>query len=298
LAFGAYLTAESIHVSGVLAVVAAGILNGNIGPKGMSASTKIVLFNFWEYLAFLANSLIFLLIGLEVEWRVLLGHLGPIVVAVIGVTLARVVVVYGLSQLANRLPGEAELPFTWQHVLTWGGLRGAVSLALALGLPAALGQDRVLILSMTFGVVLVMLLLQATTIERLLRWLGLIGRPPLRVSYEEKRGQMLTLRAARRELEAMHTEGQLSPRAWEVLESEVTTAEAEAAADLRDPITRNPRLEEIELARARRQLLLTQRATLYNLQHDDLIDSQVFEELATKLDQALDDIDDDDDEGH
>jgi hypothetical protein len=96
----------------------------------------------------------------------------------------------------------------------------------------------------------------------------------------------------------MHTEGQLSPRAWEVLESEVTTAEAEAAADLRDLITRNPRLEEIELARARRQLLLTQRATLYNLQHDDLIDSQVFEELATKLDQALDDIDDDDDEGH
>jgi CPA1 family monovalent cation:H+ antiporter len=63
LAFGSFLLAENFHVSGVLAVVAAGILNGNIGPQGMSPTTKIVLFNFWEYVAFLANSLIFLLIG-------------------------------------------------------------------------------------------------------------------------------------------------------------------------------------------------------------------------------------------
>ena len=81
LAFGSYLLAEQFHVSGVLAVVAAGILNGNIGPKGMSPSTKIVLFNFWEYLAFLVNSLIFLLIGLEMELPLLAGNVGAIVVA-------------------------------------------------------------------------------------------------------------------------------------------------------------------------------------------------------------------------
>ena len=77
LAFGAYLAAERLHLSGVLAVVAAGLVNGNIGPRGMSPTTRIVLFNFWEYVAFLANSLVFLLIGLKVN----IPGVGPVVAA-------------------------------------------------------------------------------------------------------------------------------------------------------------------------------------------------------------------------
>jgi CPA1 family monovalent cation:H+ antiporter len=65
LAFGSYLLAEQLHFSGVLAVVAAGLVNGNIGPQGMSPTTRIVLFNFWEFVAFLANSMIFLMLGLQ-----------------------------------------------------------------------------------------------------------------------------------------------------------------------------------------------------------------------------------------
>ena len=67
LAFGAYLVAESLGTSGVMAVVAAGLVNGNIGSKGMSPTTRIVVFNFWEYAAFLATTFIFLLIGLQIE---------------------------------------------------------------------------------------------------------------------------------------------------------------------------------------------------------------------------------------
>ncbi len=78
LAFGSYLVAEQFHVSGVLAVVAAGLVCGNLGPQGMSPTTRIVLFNFWEYITFLANSLVFLMIGLEVDLpaliEVLAGH--------------------------------------------------------------------------------------------------------------------------------------------------------------------------------------------------------------------------------
>jgi CPA1 family monovalent cation:H+ antiporter len=81
LAFGAYLVAERLHVSGVLAVVAAGIISGNYGPQGMSPTTRIVLFNFWEYLAFVANSLVFLLIGLDVNLPQLSANLAPIGVA-------------------------------------------------------------------------------------------------------------------------------------------------------------------------------------------------------------------------
>ena len=88
LAFGSYLIAESLQFSGVLAVVAAGLINGNLGPQGMSPTTRIVLFNFWEYVAFLANSLVFLLIGLEVDLPALLTAWQPILWAIGAVILA------------------------------------------------------------------------------------------------------------------------------------------------------------------------------------------------------------------
>jgi CPA1 family monovalent cation:H+ antiporter len=289
LAFGSFLIAESFHMSGVLAVVAAGILNGNIGPKGMSASTKIVLFNFWEYVAFLANSLIFLLIGLEMELPLLFENIGVILIAVIGVFAARVISVYGLSGIAAAIQGKS-IPLKWQHVLTWGGLRGAVSLALALGLPATLGPDRSVVQAMAFGVVLITLLTQATTIEPLLKKLGLVGRPEAEVAYDRSRGKLLALRAAYKRLAEMHNTGELSAHAWTVLEPEVKSASEDATATLRQMVQTDPLLEEKEITQARRELLVTQRGILYTLQHDGLIDSEVFEELATDIDYRLDNL--------
>src|SRR5512143_945772 len=139
LAFGAYLAAERLHLSGVLAVVAAGLLNGHLSPRGMSPTTRIVLFNFWEYVAFLANSLVFLLIGLKVNIPALASAWQPLLWAILAVMLARAIVVYGLSWISNRLAETISL--RWQHVLNWGGLRGAVCLALALSLPPSFGGE-------------------------------------------------------------------------------------------------------------------------------------------------------------
>ncbi len=287
LAFGSFLIAEEIHVSGVLAVVAAGILNGNIGPKGMSPSTKIVLFNFWEYLAFLVNSLIFLLIGLEMELPFLFKNMGPIIIAALAVLLARAIAVYGLSWITAHFRG-GKLSLNWQHVLFWGGLRGAVSLALALGLPIALGPDRTLIQAMAFGVVLISLLTQATTMSPLLKWLKLVGRPKAEIEYDRSRGKLLALRAAHKHLQDMHRQGQLSAHAWSILDPEMQTVEAEATGRLHQLVQADPLLEEKEIANARRELLIAQRGTLYSLQHDGLIDSEVFEELAVEVDHRLD----------
>ncbi|MCB0126705.1 MAG: cation:proton antiporter, partial [Caldilineaceae bacterium] len=80
-AYGSYLIAESFHMSGVLAVVMAGLVIGNVGPRGMSPTTRIVLINFWEYLAFLANSFVFILIGMNVEYDELLQFAGSALVA-------------------------------------------------------------------------------------------------------------------------------------------------------------------------------------------------------------------------
>jgi CPA1 family monovalent cation:H+ antiporter len=291
LAFGSFLLAEEIHVSGVLAVVAAGILNGNIGPQGMSPSTKIVLFNFWEYLAFLANSLIFLLIGLEMELQVLYQNIGPIVIAAIAVLVARTVAVYALSWVTSHFRG-GKIALTWQHILVWGGLRGAVSLALALGLPLTLGAERSLIQAMAFGVVLISLLTQATTMEPLLNWLKLISRPEAELEYDRSRGKLLALRAAHKHLQEMHHKGELSAHAWSILDPEMQAAEAEATNSLRRLVQTDPRLEEKEITKARRELLIAQRGALYSLQHDGLIDGDVFSELATEIDHKLDELSD------
>jgi len=91
LAFGSYIVAEQFHVSGVLAVVAAGLVSGNIGPRGMSPSSRILLFNFWDYAAFLANSVVFLLIGLQINLRVLIADWQVIAWAIGSVLVARAV---------------------------------------------------------------------------------------------------------------------------------------------------------------------------------------------------------------
>ena len=130
----------------------------------MSPTTRIVITNFWEYVAFLANSLIFLLIGLEVNLPALLGAWQPVCWTILAVFVARAIVVYGFGGLMHRFETNY-FPFKWLHVLNWGGLRGAIALALVLSLPASLGADRELMKLMAFGVVLFTLLVQSTTIS-------------------------------------------------------------------------------------------------------------------------------------
>ena len=97
LAFGSYVAAEQLHVSGVLSVVVAGLLVGNVGMAGAAPSTKLMILNLWEYLGFLANSMVFLLIGLSIDLTLLWENLGAIGVAVVAVVGSRALIVYGQS---------------------------------------------------------------------------------------------------------------------------------------------------------------------------------------------------------
>lgn len=171
-AYGAYLLAEHFHVSGVLAVVAAGLVCGNGTIKGLSAASRNKMIAFWEYAAFLANSFVFLIVGLTIRLELILNNLGYILLAILAVLLARAAVIYGLSRLLN------DIPFKFQHVLLWGGLRGAISLALALSLTSEeLGANLEAIQAMAFGVVLFTLLVQGTTMASLLKRLNLVHAP-------------------------------------------------------------------------------------------------------------------------
>ena len=172
-AYGAFVAAEQIHCSGVIATVAAGVVCGHAGRHhAMTASTREAVDSFWEWFAFALNSAVFLLLGAELrkgaiaqEWRlVLLGAL-----AALG---ARAVVV---AVVSIGLRGTRErIPAAWSAVMVWGGLRGALSLVLALSLPDET-VNRPLIIALTAGAVALSLVGQSALMPTLLRRLGIVG---------------------------------------------------------------------------------------------------------------------------
>ena len=171
-AYGAFLLAEELHVSGVIAVAVIGLVIGNHGwSRAPSLETQKNVALFWEVVAFLVNSILFLLVGFELRPSLLVDDLLSILI-VFGVLMAsRALIVYGMGAL-SRWRGRG-LPSSWQHVIVWGGLRGSVPVALALGLPLTLaGRDN--LVAIVFGVVLFSLLGQGLTIPSLRRRLGLV----------------------------------------------------------------------------------------------------------------------------
>jgi CPA1 family monovalent cation:H+ antiporter len=286
LAFGSYLFAEQLHFSGVLAVVAAGLVNGNIGPQGMSPTTRIVLFNFWEYVAFLANSLVFLLIGLQVNIPALITSWLPVLYAILAVFVARTIVVYGLCLLVNRV--AEPIPMSWQHVLNWGDLRGAISLALALSLPISMGPERELLLVMAFGVVLFTLLVQSTTMRPLIHRLRIITRSEAQFEYEMRHARLTALRTADARLDRMHAEGLMSTPTWERLKQFITQQATSLAQAMRELLMADPALEAEELETGWRELYRAQRGALLGLRRDGVISEEVFEELTAEVDARLD----------
>lgn len=285
LAFGSYLLADRLSFSGVLAVVAAGLVNGNLSSRGMSPTTRIVLFNFWEYTAFLANSLVFLLIGLQMNIPALLAAWQPILWAIAGVLLARVIVVYGFGWIMNHFAEPVSTK--WQHVLTWGGQRGAISLALVLSLPLALGPDRERLRLMAFGVVLFTLLVQGTTMNPLLRRLQIVMRTQVQEEYETRHARLVAIRSAQEHLDRMHREGLISTHIWETLRPEMN-AHIDVLTDaVRQMLHADPALEAEELDTAKREALRAQRSALLGLRRDGVISEGVFEKLSGEVDALL-----------
>jgi CPA1 family monovalent cation:H+ antiporter len=289
LAFGTYLVAERLHVSGVLAVVAAGIITGNIGLKGMSPTTRIVLFNFWEFLAFVANSLVFLLIGLDVNLREIVSNIVPILIALAAVIVSRALVVYGLTALTNLRSGS-KVPAAFKHVLFWGGLRGAISLALALSLPLALAE-RDLLRVMTFGVVLFTLLAQGTTMQFLLRRLGLGVAPDLELEYERRHGRLLAAQAALHRVEDLYRDNVFSLTLWKRFQPELQKEVDDALTQHAELLAEHPELHLEERDDARREGLNAQRAALTTMLSSGLISDAVYDELVTETDRKLEAVD-------
>jgi monovalent cation:H+ antiporter, CPA1 family len=156
IAYGSYLAADVLHLSGIVAVVVAGIVVARYGAA-IGRLHGPQLLGFWNLLAFVLNAMLFILVGAALPATALLPVAGLVLVAYVIVLVTRAAPVYGLLALAD-LRGES-IPWAWRHVTFWAGLRGALAVALALSVSGAAGVDsRVAVVA--YGVVLLSLLVQ------------------------------------------------------------------------------------------------------------------------------------------
>ncbi len=167
-AYGSFLLAERLQLSGVLASLTAGLIVGNAGYLRSIYSRQAVE-SFWEYAAFVANSFIFVLIGIRIV-ELHFANVASIVPAAVAITmLGRAAAVYPCCALFSR--STARVQSRHQHILFWGGLRGALALALALGLPPELSY-RQEIIATVFSIVVFSIFIQGSTMTPLLRRSG------------------------------------------------------------------------------------------------------------------------------
>ena len=282
-AYGSFVFAESLHASGVIATVAAGMLCGNYGARGggMSPSTRIATETFWEYVAFALNSIVFLLVGFEVHLASLVADWVPILVAYLVVTVGRALMI-SIGSGFLRLTRE-RFPWRWSAVLTWGGLRGALPMVLVLSLPKTLAY-RDLLISMTFGVALLSILVQGLTMSGLLKYLGLTSEAAGRTAYEVLRGRLQAAAAALGELDRMSARRAASRSVLEALRAEYEQQVQKAEQQLKELALSSEELQQQDGHRIRRHLLEVERDRVMEALRHGAMGHESVERLLADID--------------
>ncbi len=302
VAFGSFLFAEyfgtifgslfgfigpDFHFSGILAVVAASLFVGNIGSISTSPTTRVTLDNFWQFLTFIVNSLVFLIIGLRIELAQFREHFFAIIVAVLLVLLSRAIVIYWLAWLHGVLQPKNAIKMAYRHVMFWGGLRGAISIALALTLTGDIFGEAVAeqIQVMTFGVVLFTLLVQGLTIESLIKRLGLVKRVPERDERLRLEALVYAKRAGQRELEKLYAEGLIANEVYDAMNAVYAGEIHHQQTLLINHLQQFPELEQEMLMVARTDTLRAERVAIMDAARRGLVPAEIQADLITAIDK-------------
>lgn len=284
-AYGSFGLAERFHLSGVIATVAAGMLCGNYGArKGMSPTTRVAVETFWEYVAFALNSVVFLLIGFEVRLGALGAAWAAVLVAFFAVLLGRGVAV-GATALALRRT-EERITSRWSAVLVWGGLRGGLSMVLALGIPRTFAH-RDLIVTMTFGVVVASILAQGLTMGALLRRLGLVTSNATDSQYALELARQRGVRAALDALDSISREGGLSPQSIESARDRYDARLRESAARVAAMHLEDEALQRAEHHALALKLAVAEKDALQRALRAGDVPSEAAEELLKEVDARI-----------
>jgi len=297
IALGAFQAGQFLHVSGVVAVVVAGLIVGNFEHSQVtSASTQVTLFSFWEYAGFGVNTFIFLLIGLEIKVTTLWQTLPGILLAFIAYQIGRALTVYPLLALVPLF--DRPIPMRWRHVLFVGNIKGSLSTALALSLPATLpGREQ--LIAIVLGIVLLSLVGQGVTLPWIVQRLKLTYRSESYHQIEELQAQLMTAKAAQDELDGLFKSGVLAKAIYEEMRSTYQVQVAASERTLRDiynqrsEFSRESRSDRTKLDAIRRQLLLAEKGALNDALRRRILSEDVVHERIKTINGKLLKLEDD-----
>ncbi|CAN1213602.1 sodium:proton antiporter [Tumidithrix helvetica PCC 7403] len=291
VALGAFQLAHLLHVSGVVAVVVAGLLVGTIGlTSHVSASIRLTLLSFWESAGFIVNSFIFLLIGLEVNLATLWRSLPAVLLAIFAYQVGRLLSVYPLLAIARWI--DRPIPLPWQHVLFLGNIKGSLSMALALSIPTTIAGREQLI-AIVFGTVLLSLLGQGVSLPWLVKRLSLMPFSQGQKQLEELQAQLIASKAAQDELDSLLRSGILAKSVYEEMRAAYQVKVAAAEKGLREIFSRSPQAsdrstgEQTKLDAVRRRLLLAEKGALTEVQRKGLLSQDIVQKRLQALDEQL-----------
>jgi CPA1 family monovalent cation:H+ antiporter len=295
----AYFAGERLHVSGILAVVIAGMYYGWRAPRILSGRMRLQALPVWEMVIFILNGVLFMLIGLQLPEVVrslaphTAAHAARLAVLVLSaVVLVRFVWMFGATYGPRLLSRSfrQENPAPWQHtaLIAWTGMRGADSLAGALAIPFALpnGQPfpgRDLILLLTFCVIFGTLVLQGLTLSPLVRWLRVVDD---HVSEKEERmARLKANEAALARLEKWEATGRAKPETVQRLRTEYADRVRQLKKEV-PPEEQVTRLFSADFEELAREALETERETVINLRNDEHLNDQALRRIQRDIDLA------------
>jgi Na+/H+ antiporter len=299
--FAAYIPAERLHVSGVLAVVAAGLFLGWRSPRILTSRTRLYAYTFWEIVVFLLNGLVFVMIGLQL--RGILGRLADLSLATLithGILLSataivvRILWVFLAAYLPQRLSQsvrQREPSPPWQHavIVGWTGMRGVVSLTAALAIPLTLidgspfpGRDYILFA--TFCVIFVTLVLQGLSLPVLIRSLRIEDDDAAEL--EERTARIKANEAALAYLGELEGNDEIPPDVLARLRAEYDDRLRQLEAFARFSTDGGPRPSMRLYQRLEQEALTVERRTIIQLRDEYVINDEVLRRIQRDLDLA------------
>ncbi|WP_049969971.1 Na+/H+ antiporter [Haladaptatus cibarius] len=292
LAYGSFLLAEHyLHVSGVIATVAAGLFIGNRGAEyAMTPQTKISIFNTWETATFLVNTLIFVLIGAKTPIAQMLDNWQIIAIAIVLTLAVRALIVYPITGLVNRFSNRT-VPFSYQHVMVWGGLHASIPIALVLGLPPDFPRVTQL-RAMVFGVAAFSLVVQGLTMGRLLDRLDVVTRSETKELYELLLGRARAVDSALNAAKRLHRKGELPGDVYEDFRGEYEQEKDNLNDAISQLLMDNPDLRQEELLVGERRVLKEEKSAIMDAMRSGVVSDDVGERLLEEVDLKLNRVED------
>lgn len=290
-----------VPASPVIATTIAAIVMGNYGRYKMSAETRHTMGEYWEFFAFIANSLVFLLVGVMiVNLNVSFSELWlPIILSILAVAISRAISVYAILIPLNKAKKEFQIPLSWMHLLSWGSLRGGLAIIMALFIPANFSPEwwtletsvRDFVLALVVGCIIFTTFVKATTIPKMLKILK-ITAPSSIETMDYAQGRILFLLKLLAKIESATSHGYTSEEQRQKIAAKYQKELDKAHADFFAKIKNNDELEMIlERTLSLHALEIEKSILVYLFNHHE-IPEWILRRMLNKLDSQIERVED------